>query len=154
MLKKHLINSFLIFLCLLILQACASESGATFFLDAELKQTGKNIEVDGLSNLPDKAMILISLLDPKKEADMNQNVVVQEFAFVDAGHFTAVLKPLKEVSSGHYLVRLRFSPASYDPTGGNVLAAVGSKGEHLKGPQVVQEEDVKMLVNLLEMDYQ
>jgi hypothetical protein len=152
--KKHLIISF-ISIFLLIMQGCtASQSGTVFLLDADLKQSGKHIEVKGTANLPDQAMILVSWLDPEKEAAMNQNIVVQEFAFMAGGQFSAVLKPLKEVSPGHYKVRLRFSPTSYDPSNGGVHAAVGSKGENLAGPQVVQEEDIKMLVNLLEIDYQ
>lgn len=153
MLTKHLKISFL-FVLSLWLFACASSQGAGFQLNAQLEQTGKNIQVKGHTNLPDKAIILVSWLDPNKKADFNENVVVQEFALAQGGSFSVLLKPHKSVPAGKYVIRLRFAPNSYDPSGGKVTAAVGPKGEKLTGPQVFQDGDVKMLVNLLEMNYQ
>ena len=154
MLKKALTTSLIVTLIFLLLACHNKETGTVFSLNAELKQVKQTLEVNGTSNLPNQAMILISWLDPQKEGLQNQNVIVQAFAFVADSKITAVLNPLKEVPAGKYLIRLRFSPKSYDPTGGSVHAAVGNNGEHLAGPQVVQDENVKMLENVLEINYQ
>ncbi|HEY9841665.1 MAG TPA: hypothetical protein V6D23_14475 [Candidatus Obscuribacterales bacterium] len=138
-------------LMLLLLSGCPA--AGTNQLSAEVTQQGKNLQIAGKSDLPDQALILISLLDPAKPEAMNRNVIVQEFAQVKAGGFSAELKPTQPVPPGKYRLRLRFAPDSYDPSKGVVLQAVGAKGEHLTGPQVVSEGDVKMLVSTQEIEY-
>ncbi len=138
------------FLALLLLTACSSPA---FKLAAQATQKGKNIEVNGTSNLPDKAIILVSLLDPNKPADMNRNVITQEFGLVKTGKFTATLKPLQTVAAGKYQLRLRFSPNASDSDQQKVTEVVGPKGEKLTGPQVISDENGNMLLSTQEIDY-
>lgn len=130
----------------------ACNAARTHDLSAKVTPQGKDLQIEGKSNLPDQALILVSLLDPAKPDEMNRNVIVQEFAQVKAGGFSAVLRP-KDVKPGKYKLRLRFSSDSFDPSQGTVSKEVGPKGEHLTGPKVVSEGDVKMLVDLQEIDY-
>lgn len=133
-----------------LLVACQASGN---HLSAKVVQIKEELEVTGQSDLPDQALILISLLDPQKAPEMNRNVIIQEFAQVKAGNFTARLKPLKAIPAGKYYLRLRFSPDSYDPSKGIVTEAVGTKGEKLKGSQVVKEGDTQMLESIQEINY-
>ena len=133
-----------------IIVACQASGNQ---LSAKVTQVKETLEVAGQSDLPDQALILISLLDPQKPADMNRNVIVQEFAQVKTGSFKASLKPLTAIPAGKYQLRLRFSPDSYDPSKGIVTEAVGPKGEKLTGSQVVKEGDVQLLESIQEINY-
>ncbi|PKL74878.1 MAG: hypothetical protein CVV27_18235 [Candidatus Melainabacteria bacterium HGW-Melainabacteria-1] len=148
--KPHGLLATLSLFAMLCLIACAGGHE----LSAEVSQMGKDLQVKGQSNLPDQALILVSLLDPAKPDEMNRNVIVQEFAPLKAGAFSATLKPMTPVPAGKYLLRLRFRPpAPSMPTQGEVLAAVGPNGEKLSGPRVVSDGDAKMLVHQQEIEY-
>jgi len=149
---KNLIKLSSWFLLCGLLLSCAQ--GKVYTLNAQIQQQTGKIEIQGTSNLPDKAMILVSWLKPETAEQPNQQIVVQEFAFVEAGTFQATLEPVDPPPPGPYLLRLRFSAGSYDPSGGAVKAEVGEQGENLYGPLVTADEDGKMLVNILKWDYQ
>lgn len=113
-----------------------------------------HIQVQGDCTLPDQAMILVSLLDPEKEASFNRNVISQEFAFVKDQKYAARIPIPADLPAGRYLVRARFSPESYDPNAERAVtqAVGGRQGSKLSGPQMLEEEGVKMLVNTMEID--
>lgn len=136
-------------LLMLLLSACAAGGNQ---LKGEAHWQGKDLLIEGQSDLPDKTLLTIALLDPQKPAEMNRNVMVQEFAMLKAGAFTAKLSP-KALAAGKYQLRIRFDPASYDPSQGAVVEVAGAKGEKLSGPQVVSEGDVKMLESIQEIEY-
>lgn len=135
---------------LLALSACG---GPTYRLSAEATQQGPELAVSGTSNLPEQALILVALVDPKAPHEQDHDVIVQQFALLKNGAFTTRLKPLKPLPAGRYQLRLRFSPDSYSPDQATVQAAVGPKGEKLSGPQVVDDGNVKMLITTQEIDY-
>ncbi|MBF2054808.1 MAG: hypothetical protein IGS03_15285 [Candidatus Sericytochromatia bacterium] len=135
----------------LLLGACAQNKAYT--LAAEIQPDGTAIVVKGSTNLPDKALILVSWLQPAKD-QQPEEIVVQEFALAEAGSFEARLEPLQPVAPGPYQLRMRFSAGSYDPSGGSVKAEVGERGENLGGPLVVEDADGRMLLNLIDWNYQ
>jgi hypothetical protein len=100
----------------------------------------QHVLVQGDTNLPDKAQILISLQDAK-----DQSVVVQGLPLVKEGRFQALMTLPKGVDAGTYTVRLTFSPAAYDWSQGRVLQAVGRKGEHLSGTWAKKDGDLTIL---------
>lgn len=122
-------------------------------IDASFVQQGKTIQITGTSNLPEQALIVAALVDPSKPQDMNKDVIVQEFVLIKDGAFKVALTPITPLAAGKYQLRMRFSPEGYDPSKGNVTAAVGAKGEKLVGDQVVQQGDVKMLETKQEIEY-
>jgi hypothetical protein len=138
----------------LLLAGAACQPAETHQLTATVTQEGATLAVKGKATLPDQALILVSLTDPTKSAQYSEDIIVQEFAQAKGGEFQAVLTPLKPVPAGKYRIRLRFSPDSYDPTKGAVAAAVGPKGEKLKGKAVVDANGVKMLQTYIPIDYQ
>ena len=133
------------------LGACAQNKAYT--LAADIQPDGPAIVVKGSTNLPDKALILVSWLQPAQE-QQPEEIVVQEFALAEAGSFEARLEPLQPVEPGAYQLRMRFSAASYDPSGGAVKAEVGERGEKLGGPLVVEDQDGRMLLNTMDWNYQ
>lgn len=149
--KHRLLLSLLTLLVGLALGACAQNKAYT--LAAEIQPDGAAVVVKGTSNLPDKALILVSWLQPARD-QAPENIVVQEFALVEAGRFETRLEPLQSVDPGDYQLRMRFSAASYDPSGGAVKAEVGARGEKLGGPLLVKAPDGNMLVNTIDWKYQ
>lgn len=141
----------LVFALLLGLSAC---NGGGQHLSGQASQQGKNLAVTGETNLPEKALILCSFVDPSKPSDMNRDVITQEFTLVKGGKFETLLKPLTPVPAGKYKLRLRFSPPSPGMASqAEVLAAVGAQGEKLSGAQVVSEGNVRMLEYQTEIEY-
>lgn len=122
-----------------------------FRITIEGEKEGNKIKAKGLCTLPDQAIVLVSLLDPQKEAKFNQNVISQQFGFVKNNEYQAEIELPPDLAPGSYILRARFTPQSHDPSGGKVSEAVGGPtGSKLSGTQVVEEEGVKMLVAKME----
>lgn len=137
----------------LLLTACANGSGKDYTLDAQITQTATGWDVNGRSNLPEQAQILVALLDPAYAGNYSKHVVVQEFGTVKNQGFHVKLKPLQTLKPGKYQIQLSFSPTSYDWSDGKVLAEVGTKGEKLGGKYRVTDQGVNKLVNTLTVEY-
>lgn len=141
-----------IWLLVALLSACAS-ADKSYTLEAEIIPQSSAWLVKGRSNLPEMAQLLVALLDPKEAGNYSRHVVVQEFTLIKNQRFEVRLKPLRSLAPGSYQVRVSFNPQGYDWSGGKVIAEVGARGEHLRGPHVLEEEGVKKLVRDFNVEY-
>ena len=101
---------------------------------------GQHVLVQGETNLPDQAQILVSL-----QAEANHRIVVQGLPLVKGGRFQTLLSLPKDVDGGTFQVRLSFSPKAFDWSRGAVLKVTGRKGEYLSGNWAVRDGDVTIL---------
>lgn len=139
----------------LFLLFISCSSSETFTLEASATQEKERILVKGQANLPDKAQILVSLINPQEKNPLKQ-VVIREFGNMANGKFDAVLAPtgLVKIPPAKYLLRLEFTPLGYDWSGGQLREKVGPRGEKLTGKYVRQTADgVKILENTFNFEY-
>lgn len=119
-----------------------------FIINAQVKNQKGKISVNGETNLPDKAQLLISLRNKNKK-----DVIIQSLPFVKKGKFQALFTPQK-LKKGKYEIRIEFSPGAFDWSKGKVPDIVGKKGENLKGPYVkVLPDGTKILEHVIDFSY-
>jgi len=137
----------LIIIILIIAFGCATPK-EDFIIKAEVKNQKGKILVNGQTNLPDKAQLLISLKFKNKK-----DIIIQALPFIEKGKFKTVLTP-KKLKKGKYEIRMEFSPQAFDWSKGKVTEIVGEKGENLKGPYVKTLPDgTKILENTIDFSY-
>lgn len=134
---KHAFPIIFVMLFGLFLGACSGENGAqspalpmneAAQLSAEVSSNnGKRVVVKGVSNLPDRTQLLISLENKAVDFRAEKKIVVMK------GTFSVTLPaPTEGLKAGNYRLQAVMPVAAGQPE--NVQTVIGKQGQHLSGP--------------------